>query len=313
MLKKLLKKSPLIVFLVRKMVQWKNTYILDTDIKKEKFISYKFKKKVGKNIDFSKIPETFSEKIQFRKLYDNNPFYSICADKYRVREYIKEKIGEEYLVPLYLVTNKLTEEQWEKLPKSFVIKPNHDSATVTIVKDKEKVNRRKIIQNMNRALKIDYGIVSMEKYYSDIKERKIIVEKFLENKGESDLKDYKFFCFDGKVKYCQVIKNRNTNETIDFYDNEWKKQDFIGLVNFKNPKEKQSKLNEEKPLNFEYMKLLAEKLSKNFDFVRVDFYNIEGKIYFGEMTFCPASGFGTFIPQVWDYKFGSYWNQKKFK
>ena len=308
MIKKILKKSPLIVFLVRKVVQWKNTYILNTDIKKEKFISYKFKKKVGRDIDFSKIPETFSEKIQFRKLYDNNPLYSVCADKYRVREYVKEKIGEEYLVPLYLVTDKLTEEQWKKLPKAFVIKPNHDSATVTIVKDKEKVNRKKIIQNINRALKIDYGIVSMEKYYSDIKERKIIVEKFLENKGEIDLKDYKFFCFSGKVKYCQLIKNRSKRETIDFYDENWKKQEFSGLS-----VTEISKNIEEKPKNYELMKKLAEKLAENFDFVRIDFYNVEDKIYFGEITFCPASGFGKFIPEKWNYIIGDLWKQKDLR
>lgn len=308
MLKKLLKKSPLIVFLVRKLVQWKNIYILNTDIKKEKFISYKFKKKVGKNIDFSKMPKTFSEKIQFRKLYDNNPLYSICADKYRVRKYVKEKIGEEYLVPLYLVTDKLTEEQWEKLPKAFVIKPNHDSATVTIVKDKEKVNRRKIIKNINRALKIDYGIVSMEKYYSDIKERKIIVEKFLENKGEIDLKDYKFFCFSGKVKYCQLIKNRSKKETIDFYDENWKKQEFSGLS-----VTEISKNIEKKPKKYELMKRLAEQLAESFDFVRIDFYNVEDKIYFGEITFCPASGFGKFIPEKWNNIIGDLWKQKDLR
>lgn len=93
---------------------------------KEKYIKKQFKKKLGYEIDFNKEPETFNQKIQFRKLYDNNPLYSICADKYRVREYVKEKIGEEYLIPLYLVTDKLTEEQWDKLPNSFVAKANHN-------------------------------------------------------------------------------------------------------------------------------------------------------------------------------------------
>ena len=113
---------------------------------KEKYINKQFKKYLGYEIDFNKEPETFNQKIQFRKLYDNNPLYSICADKYRVREYVKEKIGEEYLVPLYLVTDKLTEEQWDKLPNSFVAKANHDSGTVKIVKDKNKVDKKKIIK-----------------------------------------------------------------------------------------------------------------------------------------------------------------------
>ena len=277
---------------------------------KEKYIKKQFKKHLGYEIDFNKEPETFNQKIQFRKLYDNNPLYSICADKYRVREYVKEKIGEEYLIPLYLVTDKLTEEQWEKLPNSFVAKANHNSGPVQIVRDKNKVNKKEIIRELNNQLKLDFGVLSMEKYYSDIP-RKIIVEKFLENNGEKDLRDYKFFCFNGKVKYCQLIKNRTIEETIDFYDKNWKLQEFIGLLNPINPIEKHSTTVNNKPKNYSLMLELAEKLARDFDFVRVDFYNIDGKIYFGELTFCPASGIGTFIPEEWNYKFGSYWKQKE--
>lgn len=272
---------------------------------KEKYIKKQFKKYLGYEIDFNKEPETFTQKIQFRKLYDNNPLYSICADKYRVREYVKEKIGEEYLVPLYLVTDKLTEEQWDKLPNSFVAKANHNSGPVQIVRDKNKVNKKEIIRELNNQLKLDFGVLSMEKYYSDIP-RKIIVEKFLENNGEKDLRDYKFFCFNGKVKYCQLIKNRTIEETIDFYDKNWKLQEFIGLLNPINPIEKHSTTVNNKPKNYSLMLELAEKLARDFDFVRVDFYNIDGKIYFGELTFCPASGIGTFIPEEWNYKFGQF-------
>lgn len=277
---------------------------------KEKYIKKQFKKHLGYEIDFNREPETFNQKIQFRKIYDDNPLYSICADKYRVREYVKEKIGEEYLVPLYLVTDKLTEEQWEKLPNSFVAKANHNSGPVQIVRDKNKVNKKEIIRELNNQLKLDFGVLSMEKYYSDIP-RKIIVEKFLENNGEKDLRDYKFFCFNGKVKYCQLIKNRTIEETIDFYDKNWKLQEFIGLLNPINPIEKHSTTVNNKPKNYSLMLELAEKLARDFDFVRVDFYNIDGKIYFGELTFCPASGIGTFIPEEWNYKFGSYWKQKE--
>lgn len=277
---------------------------------KENYIKKQFKKHLGYEIDFNKEPETFNQKIQFRKLYDDNPLYSICADKYRVREYVKEKIGEEYLIPLYLVTDKLTEEQWEKLPNSFVAKANHNSGPVQIVRDKNKINKKEIIRELNNQLKLDFGVLSMEKYYSDIP-RKIIVEKFLENNGEKDLRDYKFFCFNGKVKYCQLIKNRTIEETIDFYDKNWKLQEFIGLLNPINPIEKHSTTVNNKPKNYSLMLELAEKLARDFDFVRVDFYNIDGKIYFGELTFCPASGIGTFIPEEWNYKFGSYWAKKK--
>ena len=161
---------------------------------KEKYIQKKFKEYLGYEIDFLKEPITFNQKIQFRKLYENNPLYSICADKYRVREYVKEKIGEEYLIPVYLVTDKLTEEQWDKLPNSFVAKANHNSGPVQIVKDKNRANKKEIIKELNNQLKLDYGILSMEKYYSDIP-RKIIVEKFLKDNEREMLQDIKSSLF----------------------------------------------------------------------------------------------------------------------
>lgn len=283
-----------------KYVYMKNKY--NSTVKKEKYIKKNFKKKLGYDIEFLESPKSFNQKIQHRKLYDNNPLYVICADKYRVREYVKEKIGEEYLVPLFLVTDKLTLEEWNKLPNSFVAKANHNSGPVQIVKDKKEINAKKIISELNGQLKIDYGIVSMEKYYSDIP-RKIIVEKFLSNNESEDLIDYKFFCFGGDAKYCQVIQDRSKNETIDFYDKNWKKQEFTGLT----LGVKKSKESLKKPQNYDLMLKLASILSKDFEFVRVDFYNINGKIYFGELTFCPASGFGTFVPEKWNRIFGEYW------
>ena len=283
--------------------QWILKILYSTDKKKEKYIKKKFKENLGYEIDFSKEPKTFNEKIQFRKLYDKNPLYSICADKYRVREYVKEKIGEEYLIPLYLVTDKLTEEQWDKLPNSFVAKANHNSGPVQIVKDKSKVNKKEIIRELNNQLKLDYGILSMEKYYSDIP-RKIIVEKFLKDNERSMLQDVKVHCFndgekrryffdlcsresvEGKVKSTMYDENWNnlkiTNATLD--DNEYNK-----------------------PKNFEKLLEIVQKLSEDFDCVRVDLYNINEKIYFGELTFCDDSGFGKFTDEKWDYEFGSYW------
>lgn len=274
---------------------------------KERYIEKYCKKYIGYEINFNKKPETFCQKIQFRKLYDNNPLYSICADKYRVREYVKGKIGEEYLIPLYLVTDKLTKEQWNQLPNSFVAKANHNSGPVQIIKDKNKVNKKEVIRELNYQLKLDFGILSMEKYYSDIP-RKIVVEKFLENKGEKDLRDYKFYCFNGKVEYCQLIKNRTTDETIDFYNKDWERQEFTGLSVIK-----KSLIKDEKPKNYKLMIDLANKLANCFDFVRVDFYNVDGKIYFGELTFCPSSGFGKFVPEEWNSKIGNLWKQKEFK
>lgn len=276
-------------------------YKYNTVRKKEKYIQKIFQKSLGYNIDFLKKPETFNQKIQFRKLYDDNPLYSICADKYRAREYVKEKIGEEYLIPLYLVTDKLTLEQWEKLPNSFVAKANHNSGPVQIVKDKNKVKSKEIINELNRQLKIDYGIISMEKYYSDIP-RKIIVEKYLKD----NIEDYKFNCFNHgeKIILERVTKASELSNMYNPYT--WKKLDFTtgNIVD---------RTKYDKPKNFDKMIEIARTLSSDFDYVRVDLYNVDGNIYVGEMTFCESSGFGKFTDESWDYKFGEYWHQSKLK
>ena len=272
---------------------------------KEKYIKKQFKEYLGYEIDFNKEPKTFNQKIQFRKLYDNNPLYSICADKYRVREYVKEKIGEEYLIPLYLVTDKLTEEQWNKLPNSFVAKANHNSGPVQIVRDKTKVNKKEIIRELNNQLKLDYGVLSMERYYSNIP-RKIIVEKLLIDKTKEMLQDIKIHCFRGKQeKYFFDLCSRESveGEVLSvLYDENWNNLKVTGgtLDTKEYPK----------PDNFLEIMKIAEKLSEDFEYVRVDLYNFENKIYFGELTFCENSGFGKFTDEEWDYKFGSYWGEE---
>ena len=310
MLRKLLKKSPLIVYLVRRIVQWKNIYILNSIEKKEKFIKNKFEKRLNYKIDFNQVPESFNQKIQYRKLYDDNLLYAICADKYAVREYVKERIGEEYLIPLYLATNKLTEEEWDKLEAPFVIKPNHDSGTVEIVKNKENVNKKKIIKNMNRFLMIDYGNISLEKYYSKITSKKIIVEKYLKD----NIEDFKFHVFNRKNEtkiFIQVDRDRFQGHKRNIYDENLNKLDvkFVSSYDFFE-KDIKEEISEE---TLKEMKEIVKKLSKDFEYSRIDLYNVDGKIYFGEITFCPESGFGDITPIEWDYKFGSYWEQPKLK
>lgn len=271
-----------------------------SDEQKEKYIKKQFKKNLGYGIDFTKEPETFNQKIQFRKLYDNNPLYSICADKYRVREYVKEKIGEKYLIPLYLVTDKLTEEQWDKLPNSFVVKANHNSGPVQIVKDKNKADKKKIIAELNNQLKLDYGILSMEKYYSGIS-RKIIVEKLLLDDNGEIPKDYKFHCFKNKI-IIQVDSSRYLNHTQDFFDENWEKIKLECLA-------PNSDFIIEKPNNFTEILKIIKKLAEDFNYVRVDIYLLKDKIYFGELTFCPWSGFTSFKPHKMDIEFGKYWRE----
>ena len=308
-LKKYLKKFYWLKFLNLCKEELKLKTFYSTDKKKENYIRKKFKEYLGYEIDFSKEPITFNQKIQFRKLYDNNPLYSICADKYRVREYVKEKIGEEYLIPLYLVTDKLTEEQWDKLSNSFVAKANHNSGPVQIIKNKTKVNKKEIIRELNNQLKFDYGILSMEKYYSDIP-KKIIVEKFLKDNEREMLQDIKIHCFnDGKSKrYFFDLCSRESvgGEVLSvLYDENWTNLKVTaGNLDIKDY---------EKPKNLENLLEIAKKLSEDFSYIRVDLYNINEKIYFGELTFCENSGFGKFTDEKWDYKFGSYWKQKKLK
>ena len=296
----ILKKNPYIYIGRRWLLGKRNEILYPTIEKKEEYIKKLFRKKVGYDIDFTKEPQTFNQKIQFRKLYDNNPLYSVCADKYGVREYVKEKVGEEYLIPIYLITDKLTEEQWEKLPESFVIKPTHDNGTVRVVKDKKNADRDRIIKYMNMALELDYGKFSLESFYSNIP-RKIIVEKYLKD----NIEDYKFNCFNsGEIVLERVSKAREISNMYNPYT--WEKLNFTtgNIVDTKDY---------EKPKNLDKMIEIAKKLSEDFDYLRVDLYNVDGKIYVGELTLCESSGFGKFTDEAWDYKFGSYWNQKKFK
>lgn len=298
----ILKKNPYIYIGRRWLIGKKNEILYPTIEKKEEYIKKLFRKKVGYDIDFTKEPETFNQKIQFRKLYDHNPLYSICADKYGAREYIKSKVGEEYLIPIYLVTDKLTEEQWEKLPDSFVIKPTHDNGTYKVVKNKKNADRDKIIKYMNMALKLDYGKFSFESFYSDIP-RKIIAEKYLAD----NIKDYRFHCFNGEKKNIFVQITETALRVSGMYNAlTWEKIHVgNGYRIIETP--------HSKPQNYDKMVEIVKKLSEDFDYVRVDLYNIDGKIYVGELTFCDNSGLGKFTDEAWDYKFGSYWNQKKFK
>lgn len=301
-IKDILKKNPYIYIGRRWLIGKRNEIFYSTIEKKEKYIKKIFEKKVGYEIDFNKTPETFNQKIQFRKLYDKNPLYSVCADKFGAREYIKQKVGEEYLIPIYLVTDKLTEEQWKNLPDSFVMKPTHDNGTYKIVRNKKTVNYKKIKKYMELALKLDYGKFSMEEFYSHIP-RKIIVEKYLAD----NIKDYRFHCFNGNKKNIFVQITETALRVSGMYNAfSWEKLNVGNGYRIIDEAH-------EKPKNYDKMLDLVQKLSEDFDYVRVDMYNIEGQIYVGELTFCDNSGLGKFTDEAWDYKFGSYWNQPKLK
>ena len=231
----------------------------------------------------------FGEKIQYLKLYGNLEKYSDFSDKYKVREYVSSKIGKEYLIPLLGVYNKPEEINYSALPNKFVLKANHGCGYNIIVRDKDNINVSKINKKLAKWLKEDYYKIKKEYQYKDI-ERKIICEEFISDENDK-LLDYKFFCFDGNPEFLAVYSDRNDGHEIKLDDLEWND------LNLKETKIKNYKGKFEKPENFEKMIEISKRLSKDFQFVRVDLYNVSGKIYFGELTFTHASGKRAFRPK----------------
>ncbi len=262
------------------------------------YLKWYYKKHMKKRLNL-KNPKSFNEKLQWLKLYDRNPLYTTLADKYEVREYIKKTIGEEYSIPLLGVYNTFDEIDFDKLPNQFVIKCNHDSASVIICRDKKKFNYAKSKKQIEKSLKTNYYKWSREWAYKNIKPR-IIIEKYMEDNNSKELKDYKFFCFNGEPKIMYLSEGLEDHSTarISFFDMEFKELPF---------KRKDYELFEEhpgKPKNFDKMIELSKKLSNNIPQVRVDWYEINGKLYFGELTFYTCAGYIPFDPEEWDYKIG---------
>jgi len=248
-------------------------------------------------------PQTFNEKIQWLKLYDRNPDYTIMVDKYLVKKYVSNIIGEEHIIPTLGVWDKFDEIDFSSLPKQFVLKVTHDSGGLIICKDKDKLDVKAAKKKINKALRTNYYSTSKEWPYKNVKHR-IIAEKYMVDESGYELKDYKFFCFDGKVKALFVATDRgseNEETKFDFFD-----EDFKHLpIRNGHPNSKREIV---RPENYEMMKKIAEKLSKGRKHIRVDLYNINGKIYFGELTFAHFCGWVPFEPEEWDYIFGSWIN-----
>ena len=265
-----------------------------------------YKIRTGKRLNISN-PKTFNEKLQWLKLYDRNPLYSQLVDKYEVRKYVSKEIGDKYLIPLIGVYDNFSDINFEKMPNDFVIKCTHDSGGVIICRDKSTFNVHEAKDKINKSLKNNYFYSGREWPYKSLKPR-IICEKLLsQDNKNSDLIDYKFYCFNGSPKYCQVIKDRGKDETIDFYDNQWRRMKFTGLHNPGKPYP-HAVTDQEEPDRYKDMIEVAKKLSKGLPFLRVDLYCINGSIYFGELTFFPFSGYGVFDPPEWNYKMGDLLN-----
>lgn len=261
------------------------------------FLKIRYWALMGKRLNL-KNPKTFNEKLQWLKLYDRKPEYTKMVDKYKVREYIRETIGEEYLIPLLGVWNNVDEIDFDKLPNEFVLKCNHDSGGLVICKDKSKLDINEAKAKLKKCLKNDFYKLTREWPYKNV-ERKIIAEKYMFEKDGTDLTDYKFMCFNGKVGCVFVCGDRFSDDgfKITIFDRDW------NLMPFKR-RYPVSKSEIKKPQNYEKMIELAEILAYNFSFVRIDFYEINNILYFGEITFFPGSGFERFYPDIWDDKIG---------
>lgn len=266
-------------------------------INDELYLKLRFQKLMNKKLDLDN-PKTFSEKLQWLKLYDRNPLYTKLVDKYEVKKYVSKIIGSKYLIPTIGVYNNFNEINFDELPNKFIIKCTHDSGGNVIVDDKNNFDLCAARKKINKCLKNNFYYDGREWPYKNVKHR-IIIEEYMEDKIDNELRDYKFFVINGKVRLLFVASNRqgDGDTYFDFFDIDYNHLNLLhGHPN--------APTLPHKPYNFELMKQLAEKLANNIPEVRVDFYEVNKKIYFGEMTFFHHSGTLPFEPEIWDEKLG---------
>ena len=272
-------------------------------VKKRHILEKMYFKKIGHKLNWNNLT-TYTEKMQWEKFYNVNTIKTQLSDKYLVRDWIKNKIGSEYLIPLLGVWEKFDDIDFNKLPDKFVLKTNHGSGTIVVVKDKKALNYRQLKRLFEDWLDTDYAYCTgFEMHYSKIKPL-IIAEKYIES-FNGQLEDYKFICFNGDVHYCWVDIDRFSNHCRNVYDLKWNLQEW-NQGGYRN-----SEIKLTKPKNFKKMVEIAHCLCKSFSHVRVDLYNVNGKIYFGEMTFTNGSGFDKIIPEKYDLILGKMWDLDK--
>lgn len=276
-----------------RVIKYSQPFLSDED-----YLKLKFKHCVGYPLDLAN-PRSYNEKLQWLKLYDRHPEYTQMVDKATAKEYVASIVGEKYIIPTLGIWNSVEEIEWDTLPNQFVVKSTGDSGGVVVCKDKKSFNKQKAIDKLKKLGERNYYKYNKEYPYKDVPHR-YIAEEYMEDESGFELKDYKIFCFDGKPLFLFVATGRQNDDTrFDFYDT-----DFNHLpVTNGHPN---ADVWPTKPKKFEEMLEVAGKLSQGIPHVRVDLYNCNGKIYFGEMTFSHWSGMVPFEPVEWDYKFGRY-------
>lgn len=280
----------------------KYDHLSDEEYLKRKF-TYCFKREL--NLDS---PKSFNEKLQWLKLYARNPEYTVMVDKLAVKKYVEVRIGAEYIIPTLGVWDKFEDIDFDALPEQFVLKCTHDSGGLVICKDKSKLDINKANKRISGSMRRDFYMRSREWPYKNVT-RKIIAEQYMKDEKSDDLRDYKFYCFNGKPEFLYLSEALadHSKARISFVSMDWEKMPFKrnDYANFE--------VLPERPVNFDLMIELCNKLSANIPFLRVDLYEINGKVYFGELTFFPGSGFTPLVPEEWDYKIGEWLELPKEK
>ena len=265
----------------------------------ETYLKLKYRYKMKRKLNLEN-PQTFNEKMQWLKIHDRKDIYTKLVDKYEVKKIIGEIIGEEYIIPTLGVWNKFDDIEFDKLPDKFVLKCTHDSGGLYICNDSTKFDIEQAREKITSSLKHNFFWSGREWPYKNVMPQ-IIAEPFIEDNELKELRDYKFFCFDGNVKVFKVDFGRFTEHHANYYD---KNMQLLLLQEKEFPRDEKMKIIF--PITIGKMIEMAESLSRGFSFVRIDFYDVNGHIYFGEITLYPNSGYGVIEPEEWDYKLGEW-------
>lgn len=264
----------------------------------ETYLKIVYKAKIGKTLNLNN-PQTFNEKLQWLKLYDRKPEYTTMVDKYAVKKYVADKIGEQYIIPTLGVWERFADIDFDKLPYQFVLKCTHDSGGLVICRDKSKFDIEAARKKINRSLKRNYYYSSREWPYKNVKPR-IIAEQYMEDKTDGELRDYKFYCFDGFIKALLLATSRQSEggPYFDYFDYNF---NHLALTDHWH---KNATKTPHKPSHFDEMVRLSKVLSKGIPHVRVDFYEANGHVYFGELTFYDMGGYSRIHPDEWEVEWG---------
>ncbi len=264
----------------------------------KQYLKLMYRIRIGKKLNL-KNPQTFNEKLQWLKLYDRKWEYTMMVDKCEVKEYIADKIGKEYIIPTLGVWNSFDEIDFDKLPNQFVLKCTHDSGGLVICRDKKNLDMTATRKKIEKSRKSNFYWVGREWPYKNVKPR-IIAEQYMEDSNDHELRDYKVYCFNGKAKFLYLSKGLENHATarINYVNLDWTPAEF------RRSDYKEFEELPPKPEHLDNIIKLAEKLAQNHNFIRADFYEINKKVYFGELTFFPGNGFTPFTSNEDDLRMG---------